>query len=163
MRRIAGKLRGWNSISDIARKLKITKASAYVYITRLAKRNLILSKIKKPRGTMYYISELPAPQKEAGLLHSTDLISEGLEFSNKKISAEHRIAYLLCRYKSTKNIRYYEEAKKFVRRIKDWKNLYRYNAAHAVKKLFGKFYNDCRKTISKVPRMPLRYRRLYAG
>jgi hypothetical protein len=82
-----------------------------------------------------------------------------MEFSHREVANEQKIAYFLSRFASEKNRRYYEECKRIVRRIKDWKLLYRYVKAYDVREEFKDLYKEMRRKM-RVPRMPLRYRKL---
>lgn len=160
LRKLALKLEGWNTISDVTRKLHIKRSSAYVYLSLLNKQGFVVQKVKRPRGTAYQISHLPTFQKHFGVYEDTEFVAPEIEFTNKKISAEQKIAFFLWKRKSGGTVRYYNESKKLLRKIKNWKNLYRYIKAYNIANEFKKLYVDARKTLAKVPRMPKRYQKL---
>lgn len=157
---VASKLKGWNSISDISKKLNVKKSTAYVYVHKLSKKGFVIRKIKKPRGTMYLIDPIPVLSKNRSMFEGTEMVSPELEFSNTKIPPEHKIAYLIQMSRKERNVRYRAQAKNFVRSIKNWKRLYRYLKAYDVVDDFRKFYIESRKDIKKIPRMPERYKKL---
>ena len=159
-RDIANKLKGWNIVTDVSKKLNVTKGTSYVYLSKLEKKGFIIQKIKKPRGTMYLIDPIPNFSKKHGMLEGTDIVSSEIEFSKDQIPSEHKIAYFLKKSIDDKNIRYIQEAEKLIRRIKNWKDLYKYLKAYNVVKEFKQFYVKSRKQIKKVPSIPERYRKL---
>lgn len=159
-RNLANKLKGWNTISDISRKLNIQKSTAYFYVYILGKGNFIHQKIKKSRGTMYLIDQIPNLTNNHGMLENTEIVFSELEFSKNKIPPEQKIAYFLNKSKEEGNVRYKEQAKRIIRLIKNWKRLYKYLKAYEVIREFKKFYIESRKEIKKVPSMPKRYQKL---
>lgn len=159
-RNLAEKLKGWNLISDATKKLHVKKSTAYIYLHKLDKKGFVIQKVKKPRGTMYLIDSVPKLSKNQGMLSNTDLVSSEMEFSNTKIFPEHKVAYFLNKFKTEKNLRYRQEAKKIIRSIKNWKRLYKYLKAYKVNDEFRKLYIQARKTIKKMPSMPQRYKKL---
>jgi len=159
-RNLANKLKGWNSISDISKKLKIKKSTAYVYVNRLDKMGFIIQKIKKPRGTLYMIDQIPVSLKNKGMLSDTEFVSSDLEFSKNKIQYEHKISFFLKEFKEKDNIRYKEEAGKLLRKIKNWKRLYRYLKAYDVVGEFNSLYKESFGKIKKLPSIPKRYKKL---
>ncbi len=159
-RKFAAKLKGWNTIDDISKKLKIKKSTSYFYVYKLAQHGFIIQKVKRPRGTMYLFSPIPSKYKHYGIYENSSIISPELELTKKHVRAEQKIPFFLSKYKKEKNTRYYEEAKNNIRKIKNWKMLYRFIKAYDVSKEFKQLYKDSRKTIKKIPRMPKRYKRL---
>lgn len=160
VRNLANKLEGWNTISDISNKLNVKKSTAYVYAHKLDEKGFVLKKVKKPRGTMYLINPIPRSSEHPGMLKGTDIVTSEIEFSNKEIFPEHRIAYFLQKAKKEKNPRYRKEANNIIRSISNWKRLYRYLKAYNVIEDFKKLYIKARKNISKVPSIPKRYQKL---
>jgi ribosomal protein S25 len=160
MKRVCSKIVGWNTVEDICRKLNIKRSTAYVYLSKLNKLNFIVQKVKRPRGTMYLISSVPVPYKHLGLYEKTDLISHEIETTKKEISPEQRIAFFLFKFKTEKNTRYFEEAKKSMHKIKNWKRMYRFVKAYKVANEFKELYTGARKVMKKLPRMPKRYEKL---
>jgi hypothetical protein len=159
LRDTAKKLKGWNTVKDIENKLKVKRSTAYVYITRLNKSGFVNQKVKRPRGTMYFISPIPNLAKHFGIYEKTEFVAPEIEFTNKEITPEQKIAYFLSKFKKERNLRYFEESKRLIRGIKNWKRLYRYLKAYGVKEEFKKLYTVSRKKIKKVPRMPKRYKK----
>ena len=159
-RNLANKLKGWNTISDISKKLKVKKTTAYVYVNKLDKMGFIIQKIKKPRGTMYMIDPIPMFLENKGMLNDTEFVSSDIEFSKNKIKYEHKISFFLKEFKERDNIRYKEEAKKLLRKIKNWKKLYRYLKAYDVVDEFNKLYKESFGKIKKIPSIPKRYKKL---
>ncbi len=160
LRELAKRLEGWNTIEDIADKLKIRKSTAYLYAHKLFKQGFVIQKIKKPRGTMYLISPTPSKYRHYGMYEKSDIVAPELELTKEEVSVEQKIPFFLYKYKQDKNTRYYAEAKKDIRKIKSWKRLYRFINAYNVAKEFKSLYEDSRKTVKKAPRMPLRYKKL---
>jgi len=160
LRKIANKLKGWNSLDDIRKKLRIKKGSAYVYVHKLNKMGFIIQKVKKPRDTMYLINPLPSHGKHFGMYENTELIASEIEFTKKEIPTEQKIAYFLSLFNKNNNLRYYEESKRLIRSIKNWKRVYKYIKAYDVKKLFKKLYLEARNEMKKIPKMPERYKKL---
>jgi len=158
--KLVNKLTGWNTIDDIMNKLKIRRSTAYRYVSILNKKRFIVQKIKRPRGTMYQISKTPALSKHLGMYEKTELMVSELEFSKEEIAPEQKIAFFLSKYENEKNRRYYEQALKLVRKIKNWKRLYRYLKSYNVVKSFGGIYIKSRKTMKKIPRIPVKYKKL---
>lgn len=154
------KLEGWNTVEDVERKLGIRKSTAYLYLHRLGKSGHIAQKVKKPRGTAYLISMVPIKYGHYGMYEGTDLLAPSHEFSKEKISCEQKIAFFLKKFGEEKNIRYYNEAKKMTKKIKNWKLLYKFLKAYKSAAAFRQLYIDSRSSIKKVPRMPKLYRRL---
>ena len=159
-RNLAHKLEGWNTISDIAGKLKVKKGTAYVYVNKLDKKDFVIQKIKRPRGTMYLINPIPVLLENRGMLDDTDLVHSELEFSKKEIPSEHKIAFFLKESKERNNARYEEEARKSLRSIKNWKRMYRYLKAYGVVGEFKALYEGSLGKVKKLPSMPKRYKRL---
>ncbi len=159
-RSIANKLAGWNTVEDVSKKLKIKKKSAYVYLSKLNKAGFIIQKIKKPRGTMYLISSIPLPYKSLGMYEGTHLIAPEIEVAKEKIRPEQKIAFFLSKYKEEKNRRYLEVAMNLIRKIKNWKRMYRYIKAYDVKKEFYQVYKKARKKFKKLSRIPKRYEKV---
>jgi predicted transcriptional regulator len=160
LRKMANELKGWNTLDDISKKLKIKKTSVYVYLYKLNKMGFIIQKIKKSRGTMYLISPIPTHGKHFGMYENTELVAPEIEFTKREISPEQKIAYFLSLFKKNNNIRYYEESKRLIRSIKNWKRMYKYIKAYDVKKLFKKLYSEVRNEMKKIPKMPKRYEKL---
>ena len=154
------KLEGWNTVEDVRRKLGIKKSTAYFYLHRLGRSGHIVQKVKKPRGTIYLISSIPIPYRHYGMYEGTDMVAPSQQFSKGKICPEQKIAFFLKKFDAEKNTRYYNEAKKIVRNIKDWKALYRFLKAYKSADAFRKLYIDARGSVKKVPRMPKLYKRL---
>lgn len=161
--KIANELKGWKDVDEVRKILGIKKSSAYVYLHKLDRLGFVIQKIKKPRGTMYYISPLPKSAKHHGMYENTELVASELEFTKEEVKPEHKIAYFLSKFTEERNLRYYREAKKLIRKIKNWKRLYRYLKAYEVKKEFMKLYLESRKKVSKIPRIPKRYKKLLSG
>lgn len=161
--KIADELKGWKDIDEVRKTLGIKKSTAYVYLHKLDNLGFVIQKVKKPRGTMYRISPLPISPRHYGMYEKTDLVAPELEFTKKEVKPEHKIAYFLSKFKKEKNLRYHSEAEKFIRKVKNWKELYRYLKAYEVKKEFMKLYLESRKKISKIPRIPERYKKLLSG
>lgn len=159
-RTIANKIAGWNTISDISKKLKIKKSTAYVYISKLNKSGFITQKVKKPRGTMYLISPIPIAHRHFGMYEKTELVSPEIEITKKEVYPEQKIAFFLFQFKKEKSRRYLEEARKSIRKIKSWKRMYRYIKAYRVVEEFRELYIKARKQMKKIPRMPKRYEKL---
>lgn len=160
-RKIAERLKDWKSIEDIKRILKIKKSTAYLYAHELNKRGFVIQKIRKPRGTLYLFSSLPSGYKHRGIYEKSELVSPINETSKRPVKPEQKICFLLKEYREQKNIRYFNEAKRILRGIKNWKLLYRYAKAYSVKKEFAQLYSKARKTMPKIPRMPRRYKKLF--
>lgn len=160
---IANKLKGWKDVDEVRKILGIKRSTAYVYLHELDKLGFVIQKVKKPRGTMYRISPLPISARHHGMYEKTELVASELEFTKEEVKPEHKIAYFLSKFKKERNLRYYEEAKKLIRKIKNWKRLYRYLKAYGVKKEFMKLYVESRKKVSKIPRLPERYKKLLSG
>lgn len=158
--KLANKLAGWSTIDDLVDKLKIRRSTAYKYVSILNKKRFIIQKIKRPRGTMYQISKIPTISKHLGMYEKTEFVAPELEFSKEKITPEQKIAFFLSKYKSEKNRRYYDEALKLIRKIKNWKRLYKYLKSYNAVKSFGKIYIKSRKTMKKIPKIPVRYKKL---
>jgi 5-bromo-4-chloroindolyl phosphate hydrolysis protein len=57
-------------------------------------------------------------------------------------------------------MRYFEEARKNIRKIKNWKKMYKFIKAYKVVNEFKELYVNARKVMKKVPRMPKRYKKL---
>lgn len=159
-RTIANKIAGWNTVSDISRKLNAKRSTVYVYLSKLNKSGFIIQKVKKPRGTMYLISSIPLVHKHFGMYEKTDLISHEIEITKKEVYPEQKIAFFLFQLKKEKNKRYLEEAKKNIRKIGNWKRMYRYIKAYKVGEEFKELYLMARKSMKKVPRVPKRYKKL---
>ena len=160
--KIANKLKGWKDVDEVRKILGVKKSTAYVYLHKLDRLGFVIQKVKRPRGTMYRISPLPTSTRHHGMYEKTDLVASELEFTSKEVKPEQKIAYFLFKFKKERNLRYFEEAKKLVRKIKNWKRLYRYLKAYEVKKEFMKLYLESRK-IGRVPRFPERYKKLLSG
>ena len=154
------KIKGWNTVEDVQNKLGITKSTAYLYLHKLSKSGHVIQKIKKPRGTMYLVSAVPIKYKHYGMYEDTNMVAPAQEFSKEKIAWEQKIAFFLKKYKEEHNTRYYNEAEKMVRKIKDWKLLYRFLKLYGVRREFIDVYLNSRRNIKKVPRMPKLYKRL---
>jgi len=154
------KIKGWNTVEDVQNKLGITKSTAYLYLHKLSKSGHVVQKVKKPRGTMYLVSTVPMKYKYHGMYEGTDLVASSQEFSKEKIAWEQKIAFFLKKYKEERNTRYYNEAEKMVRKIKNWKMLYRFLKLYGVKNEFIEMYLNSRRKVKKVPRMPKLYKRL---
>ena len=154
------KIKGWNTVEDVENKLGITKSTAYLYLHKLSKSGNVVKKVKKPRGTMYLISNVPTKYKHYGMYEGTNLVAPVQEFSKEKVAWEQKIAFFLKKYKEENNIRYYNETKNMVRKIKDWKLLYRFLKLYGVRREFQRLYSNSRRTVKKVPRMPKIYKRL---
>lgn len=159
-RNIANELKGWKSLEDIIKTLKIKKSTAYVYLHKLDKMGFVLQKVKRPRGTMYLISPLPKSAEHYGVYEGTEFVTTEMEFTKKEITPEQKIAFFLNKFKEKKNTRHYNQAMRLIRGIKNWKRLYRYLKAYNVKEEFKKLYLESRKNIKKIPKMPKRYQRL---
>jgi predicted RND superfamily exporter protein len=157
---IVSKITGWNTVEDICRKLNIKRSTAYVYLSKLNRSNFIVQKVKRPRGTMYLISSTPVPYKHFGMYEKTDLVSHEIEMTKKEVTPEQKIAFFLSQYKAEKNVRYFEEARKNMRKIKNWKRMYKFIKAYKVENEFRKLYINARKVMKKVPRIPKRYEKL---
>ena len=153
-------LRGWNTVEDVEQKLGIKKSTAYLYLHWLNKSGHVAQKIKKSRGTMYLISNVPMKYRHGGMYEGTDMVAPVQEFSKETIPYEQKIAFFLKEYKENNNTRYYNEAKKMIRKIKDWKMLYRFLKLYKSGNIFGQLYLDSRHSVKKVPRMPKKYRNL---
>lgn len=156
-RKMATKLEGWNTVSDVAEKLKVRRSSVYVYLSMLNKTGYVTQKIKKPRGTAYEISRFPASYKRFGMYEDTDFIAPEPEFTKEKVSPEHKIAFFLHQTKIGGTVRNYNEALKLVKKIKNWKSLYRYLKVYKAQKEFCRLYLDARKR-ERTPHMPKRYK-----
>ncbi len=159
-RKTAERLEGWRSVDDIQKILKVKKSTAYLYAHELDKKGFVIQKIKKPRGTLYLVSPIPSEHKYLGIYEKSELVAPEFEVSKKPAKAEQKICFFLKQYKEQKNIRYYNEAKRIFRNAKDWKLLYRYAKAYSVEKYLAQLYDDARKTMPKIPRMPERYKKL---
>jgi predicted transcriptional regulator len=160
--KIANKLKGWKTVDQVRKILGVKKSTAYVYLHKLDKLGFVVQKVKRPRGTMYRISPLPTSKKHHGMYENTDLVVSELEFTKKEVKPEQKIAYFLSKFKKEKNLRYFEEAKNLLTKIKNWKRLYRYLKAYEVKKEFIKLYLQSRK-VKRLPRLPKRYKKLLSG
>ncbi len=159
LKNMVNKLEGWNTIDDVREKLGVKRSTVYLYMHELNKAGFVIQKVRKPRGTMYLISKVPKSAKYYGMHEGTELVVSNMEFSHREVTNEQRVAYFLSRFVLEKNRRYYEECKRIVRRIKDWKLLYRYVKAYDVKEEFKDLYTEMRRKM-RVPRMPVRYRKL---
>ena len=159
-RNIASKLKGWNTISDICEKLGVSKSTAYLYVHKLGKSGFVVQRVKKPRGTIYLIDNIPINYKVNSMLSGTSLLASEIEFSVGKIYPEQKISFLLSEFKKTGNSRYREEAGKLLRSIKNWKRLYRYLKAYDAVDEFKKLYNDSFGKVKKLPSIPKRYKML---
>ncbi len=154
------RLEGWNTVEDVEQKLGIKKSTAYLYLHKLGKSGHIVQKVKKPRGTMYLISAFPVKYTHSGMYEGTDMVAPSQEFSKEKVSHEQKIAFFLKKFREEDNTRYYSEAKKMVKKIRDWKLLYRFLKAYQSRDAFKEMYLDARSSIKKVPKMPRLYKRL---
>ena len=154
------KLEGWNTVEDVENKLGVKKSTAYLYLHRLYKSGHVIQKIRKAGGAIYLISKTPSKYRHQGMYEGTDLIAPVQEFSMEKIPYEQKIAFFLKKYKDEKNTRYNIEAKKIIRKIKNWKLLYRYLKLYNSKEAFKHLYIESRKSIKKIPKMPKRYKNL---
>ena len=161
--KIANKLKGWKSVDEVRKTLGIKKSTAYFYLHKLDSLGFVIQKVKKPRGTMYRISPLSISTKHHGMYEKTELVAPELEFTKEEVKPEQKIAFFLSKFKEERNLRYYREAKNLIKKIKNWKRLYRYLKAYAVKKEFMKLYLESRKKVSKIPRIPERYKKLLSG
>ncbi len=159
-RNVALKAKGWNTINDISNKLHVKISTAYVYVHRLDKMGFVIQRVRKPRGTMYLIDSIPGLSKNRGMLEDTDIVVSEMEFAKNKISNEHKIAYFLSQYKKEENKRFYDSAREIIRSVKNWKKLYRYLKAYAVLGEFKTLYQEARREMKKIPRMPDRYKKL---
>jgi hypothetical protein len=94
------------------------------------------------------------------LYEKTSLISHEIETTKEEISPEQKIAFFLSQFKKEKNMRYFGEARKNIRKIKNWKKMYKFIKAYKVANEFKELYVNARKVMKKVPRMPKRYKKL---
>mgnify|MGYP001592326928 CR=1 FL=1 len=151
---------GWNTVDDVERKLGVRKSTAYFYLHKLDRSGHIAQKIRKPRGALYLISSTPIKYRHYGMYEDTGMVAPSQEFSKTKVSCEQKIAFFLKKYREENNTRYYIEAKKMVRKIKDWKLLYRFLKAYKSREEFKILYMDARLHVRKMPSMPKRYLKL---
>lgn len=153
---LAKALEGWNTVEDVCQKLHIKRNSAYTYLYLLHKNGFVVQKVKKPRGTMYEIHRIPIGYKNLGMYSGTDLVATEQEFTKHEISSEQKLAFFLSRG----SIRTYNEALKFVPKIRNWKLLYKYLKAYGIKQKFTKLYTNARLKFKRLPSIPKRYKKL---